>query len=78
MLTVLPWKRNSVLSFVLLMYKCPCQYETYLYFRVKCLLFLSDLNQTRIFSTYFTRKRLRWSRGSALAFSTQVRGFKPG
>ena len=24
-----------------------------------------------------TRKRLRWSRGSVLAFSTQVRGFKP-
>jgi hypothetical protein len=23
-------------------------------------------------------KRLRWSRGSVLAFSTQVRGFKPG
>ena len=22
--------------------------------------------------------RLRWSRGSVLAFSTQVRGFKPG
>jgi hypothetical protein len=24
------------------------------------------------------RQRLRWSRGSVLAFSTQVRGFKPG
>ena len=24
------------------------------------------------------RERLRWSRGSVLAFSTQVRGFKPG
>jgi cellulose synthase/poly-beta-1,6-N-acetylglucosamine synthase-like glycosyltransferase len=23
-------------------------------------------------------QRLRWSRGSVLAFSTQVRGFKPG
>ena len=23
-------------------------------------------------------KRLRWSRGSVLAFSTEVRGFKPG
>jgi hypothetical protein len=23
-------------------------------------------------------KRLRWSRGCVLAFSTQVRGFKPG
>ena len=22
--------------------------------------------------------RLRWSRGSVLAFSTQIRGFKPG
>ena len=28
--------------------------------------------------TYFQRKRLRWSRGSVLAFGTQVRGFKPG
>ena len=25
-----------------------------------------------------TLKRLRWSRGSVLAFGTQVRGFKPG
>ena len=25
-----------------------------------------------------SRKRLRWSRGSVLAFGTQVRGFKPG
>ena len=25
-----------------------------------------------------TTERLRWSRGSVLAFSTQVRGFKPG
>ena len=23
-------------------------------------------------------KRLRWSRGSVLAFGTQIRGFKPG
>ena len=27
---------------------------------------------------YFRRKRLQWSRGSVLAFSTQVCGFKPG
>ena len=27
---------------------------------------------------YVLKKRLRWSRGSVLAFSTQVRGFKPG
>ena len=26
----------------------------------------------------FRKKRLRWSRGSVLAFSTQVCGFKPG
>ena len=26
----------------------------------------------------YTLSRLRWSRGSVLAFSTQVRGFKPG
>ena len=28
--------------------------------------------------TYSQIKRLRWSRGSVLAFGTQVRGFKPG
>ena len=27
---------------------------------------------------YASLKRLRWSRGSVLTFSTQVRGFKPG
>ena len=27
---------------------------------------------------YIFSERLRWSRGSVLAFSTQVRGFKPG
>ena len=27
---------------------------------------------------YFHGKRLRWSRGSVLAFDTQVHGFKPG
>ena len=27
---------------------------------------------------YISGERLRWSRGSVLAFSTQVRGFKPG
>ena len=27
---------------------------------------------------YIYIKRLRWSRGSVLAFDTQVRGFKPG
>ena len=26
----------------------------------------------------YSEKRLQWSRGSALAFGTQVRGFKPG
>jgi hypothetical protein len=31
-----------------------------------------------IISLYYSTKRLRWSRGSVLAFSTQVRGFKPG
>ena len=30
------------------------------------------------FSTLSHKQRLRWSRGSVLAFSTQVRGFKPG
>ena len=33
------------------------------------------LNVTRCYST---RKRLRWSRGSVLAFGTQVRVFKVG
>ena len=32
----------------------------------------------RKFSVQFTVAWLRWSRGSMLAFSTQVRGFKPG
>ena len=27
---------------------------------------------------HIVTRRLRWSRGSVLAFSTQVRGFKPG
>ena len=27
---------------------------------------------------FFTHSRLRWSRGSVLAFSTQICGFKPG
>jgi len=31
-----------------------------------------------IYLTIIGRERLRWSRGSVLAFSTQVRGFKPG
>ena len=39
-------------------------------------------NVTFIFSmskaVYSMLKRLRWSRGSVLAFGTQVRGFKPG
>ena len=30
------------------------------------------------FKTYMYSERLRWSRGSVLAFGTQVRGFKPG
>ena len=30
------------------------------------------------FSLTYSFQRLRWSRGSVLAFSTQVRGFKPG
>jgi len=32
----------------------------------------------RIFMMVYDHKRLRWSRGSVLAFRTQVRGFKPG
>jgi len=31
-----------------------------------------------IFFIYLWQKRLRWSRSSVLAFSTEVRGFKPG
>ena len=30
------------------------------------------------FCVHIYQKRLRWSRGSVMAFSTQVRGFKPG
>ena len=33
---------------------------------------------TIFFPHYLINERLRWSRGSVLAFSTQVRGFKPG
>ena len=36
-------------------------------------------NNKLIFSVHISQKqRLRWSTSSALAFSTQVRGFKPG
>jgi hypothetical protein len=31
-----------------------------------------------VIGRYPYKKRLRWSRGSVLAFGTQVRGFKPG
>jgi hypothetical protein len=31
-----------------------------------------------MFAINLLTKRLRWSRGSVLAFGTQVRGFKPG
>jgi len=34
--------------------------------------------QVRFIFLYYRFKRLRWSSGSVLAFSTQVRGFKPG
>ena len=36
------------------------------------------LMEVRSFSSNRLCKRLRWSRGSVLAFGTQVRGFKPG
>ena len=37
------------------------------------------LTALRIFTNLYPAvERLRWSRGSVLAFSTQVRGFKPG
>ena len=36
------------------------------------------LLKTLFISDIYICKRLRWSRGSVLAFSTQVRGFKPG
>ena len=35
-------------------------------------------NSHKILVRIFQVTRLRWSRGSMLAFSTQVRGFKPG
>ena len=42
--------------------------------------FSRDTNIHGIVSEFTSRqlKRLRWSRGSVLAFGTQVRGFKPG
>jgi hypothetical protein len=46
---VLPWKCNSELSSVLLSYVCYCQQrKTSLSYHVRCLVFLSDLNQTLI------------------------------
>ena len=39
---------------------------------------LYNFNRIKKFKfSYIMRERLRWSRGSVLAFSTQVRGFKP-
>ena len=38
----------------------------------------SDQFVYTIFISLYPNQRLRWSRGSVLAFSTQVRGFKPG
>ena len=37
-----------------------------------------DQNALAIFMPYGCHNRLQWSKGSVLAFSTQVRGFKPG
>ena len=36
------------------------------------------VKQVIYFRALKLNKRLRWSRGSVLAFGTQVRGFKPG
>ena len=60
----------------------------------RCILFDGDnisfdaslvmyINSTKIppimiINRIYENQRLRWSRGSVLAFSTQVRGFKPG
>jgi hypothetical protein len=43
-----------------------------------CFWLLSLVFNITIFNTYVRHYRLRWSRGSVLAFGTQVRGFKPG
>jgi hypothetical protein len=45
-----------------------------------CIWFVIYLNykmRVLILSTLLQHYRLRWSRGSVLAFGTQVRGFKP-
>ena len=39
---------------------------------------LNDIDNTVVISCYCLMFKLRWSRGSVLAFSTQVRAFKPG
>jgi len=45
----------------------------------KCNKFLCCINMWNEFlGVYLYEHRLRWSRGSVLPFSTQVRGFKPG
>ena len=50
--------------------------KTYPFFEEPCSLNL--LFQTVDYKLNSKFKRLRWSRGSVLAFGTQVRGFKPG
>ena len=44
------------------------------FFTKRCLWYRSE----NYFFFLLIQKRLRWSRGSVLAFRTQVRGFKPG
>jgi len=39
---------------------------------------MNQLDATMIYLSIRSVQRPRWSRGSVLAFSTQVRGFKPG
>jgi len=49
--------------------------EAVIIIRIKAYL---DRYKIKFYNLYQSNRRLRWSRGSVLAFSTQVCGFKPG
>ena len=52
-------------------------YDNFMVPRITVCCIVHSVNQY-ILLIYWYPERLRWSRGSVLAFSTQVRGFKPG
>ena len=55
------------------------QYNITLWATIVVIICVDNLQAMRVFFHFIIyRQRLRWSKGSVLAFSTQVRGFKPG